>query len=130
VGPIGPVGHREGDHEVGHRSRPQRGRHRGPAERAAADRGAPARDGQAGPPSHRGGAGRGHGGRLHREPARVEVRNHRRDAADQLKKALRGGELSEDEERRELDNLQRVTDRYIEAIDGRAERKEAEILEV
>jgi ribosome recycling factor len=64
------------------------------------------------------------------EEGRVEVRNHRREAADQLKKALREGDLSEDEERRELDNLQKLTDRYIEAIDSRADRKEAEILEV
>jgi ribosome recycling factor len=64
------------------------------------------------------------------EDARVEVRNHRREAADQLKKALRGGSLSEDEEHRELENLQRLTDRYVEAIDARADRKEAEVLEV
>lgn len=64
------------------------------------------------------------------EQARVEVRNHRRDAADQLKKALRESDLSEDEERRELENLQKLTDRYIEAVDSRADRKEAEILEV
>ena len=64
------------------------------------------------------------------EEARVEVRNHRREAADQLKKALRDSDLSEDEERRELENLQKLTDRYVEAIDTRADRKEAEILEV
>src|SRR5687768_4186468 len=64
------------------------------------------------------------------EDARVEVRNHRREAADQLKKALRDGSLSEDEEHRELENLQRLTDRYVEAIDARADRKEAEVLEV
>ena len=64
------------------------------------------------------------------EQARVEVRNHRREAADALKKALREGDLSEDEERRELETLQRVTDRQIEGIDARVERKEAEILEV
>ena len=64
------------------------------------------------------------------EQARVEVRNHRREASDALKKALREGELSEDEERRELESLQRVTDRQIEGIDARVERKEAEILEV
>ncbi|MEP7081738.1 MAG: ribosome recycling factor [Chloroflexota bacterium] len=64
------------------------------------------------------------------EAARVEVRNHRREAADALKKALRDGDLSEDEERRELEALQRVTDRQIEGIDARVERKEAEILEV
>ena len=64
------------------------------------------------------------------EQARVEVRNHRREASDALKKALREGDLSEDEERRELETLQRVTDRQIEGIDARVERKEAEILEV
>lgn len=64
------------------------------------------------------------------EQARVEVRNHRRDVADLLKKALREGDLSEDEERRELESLQKLTDRYIEAVDSRADRKEAEILEV
>jgi ribosome recycling factor len=64
------------------------------------------------------------------EDARVEVRNHRREAGDVLKKALRDGDLSEDEERRELENLQKLTDRHIEAIDSRADRKETEILEV
>jgi ribosome recycling factor len=64
------------------------------------------------------------------EDARVEVRHHRREAADELKKALREGDLSEDEERRELDGLQRVHDRFIEAIDARSERKEAEVMEV
>ncbi len=64
------------------------------------------------------------------EDARVEVRNHRREAADVLKRALREGDLSEDEERRELEGLQKLTDRHIEAIDARADRKEAEILEV
>ncbi len=64
------------------------------------------------------------------EEARVEVRNHRREAADVLKRALREGDMSEDEERRELDNLQKLTDRHIEAIDARMDRKEAEILEV
>lgn len=64
------------------------------------------------------------------EEGRVEVRNHRREAADVLKRALREGELSEDEERRELEELQRVTDRHIDAIEARSGRKEAEILEV
>ena len=64
------------------------------------------------------------------EEARVEVRHHRREAADQLKKALREGEISEDEERRELDALQRVHDRFIDAIDGRSQHKEAEVMEV
>jgi ribosome recycling factor len=64
------------------------------------------------------------------EDARVEIRNHRRDAADELKKAQRAGDLSEDEERRELDALQKLTDRYVDAADTRGERKEAEVMEV
>ena len=64
------------------------------------------------------------------EEGRVEVRNHRRDVADHLKRSLRDGTVSEDEEHRELDALQRLTDRHIEAIDQRAVRKEAEVMEV
>jgi ribosome recycling factor len=64
------------------------------------------------------------------EEARVEVRNLRRDAADQLKKEMRDGDLSEDEERRELESLQKLTDRHTDAVDSRGERKEAEVMEV
>jgi ribosome recycling factor len=64
------------------------------------------------------------------EEARVEIRNHRREAADELKKSLRAGDLSEDEERRELDALQKLTDRHVSAVDSRGERKEAEVMEV
>lgn len=64
------------------------------------------------------------------EEARVEIRNLRREAADQLKRQLRDGELTEDEERRDLEALQRVTDRYIGLADSRGERKESEVMEV
>ena len=64
------------------------------------------------------------------EDARVEVRHFRREAADELKKALRDGEIGEDEERRELEALQRLTDSFIEQAEGRGERKETEIMEV
>ncbi|MGH2357092.1 MAG: ribosome recycling factor [Candidatus Limnocylindria bacterium] len=64
------------------------------------------------------------------EEARVEVRNHRREAADTLKRALRDGDLSSDEEHRELEALQKLTDRWVEVVEARAERKEAEVLEV
>jgi ribosome recycling factor len=64
------------------------------------------------------------------EEARVEVRHHRREAADALKKELRDGQIGEDEERRELDALQRQTDRYVADIDSRADAKEAEVMEV
>ncbi len=64
------------------------------------------------------------------EEAKVEIRNFRRDTADQLKKALHSHELSEDEERRDLDALQRITDRFVDQVDVRGERKEAEVMEV
>ena len=64
------------------------------------------------------------------EDARVEIRNFRREAADALKHALRDGTLGQDEEHRELESLQRLTDRFIETAEARGERKEAEIMEV
>lgn len=64
------------------------------------------------------------------EEARVEIRNFRRDAADALKHALKDGTLGADEEHRELEALQKLTDRYIETAEARGERKEAEIMEV
>jgi ribosome recycling factor len=64
------------------------------------------------------------------EDARVEIRNFRREAADALKQALRDGSLGQDEEHRELDALQRLTDAFIEQAETRGERKEAEIMEV
>jgi len=64
------------------------------------------------------------------EEARVEIRNFRREAADELKQALREGSLGEDEERRELENLQRLTDGFVEMAESRGERKETEIMEV
>ena len=64
------------------------------------------------------------------EDARVEIRNHRREAADEVKRAERDGELGADEARRELDHLQKVTDRWIDEVDRLGKRKEQEILEV
>jgi ribosome recycling factor len=64
------------------------------------------------------------------EDTRVEIRNFRREAAEALKHALRDGSLGQDEEHRELDALQRLTDSFIEQAETRGERKEAEIMEV
>jgi ribosome recycling factor len=64
------------------------------------------------------------------EDARVEIRNFRREAADALKHALRDGSLGQDEEHRELEGLQRLTDSFVEQAESRGERKEAEIMEV
>jgi len=64
------------------------------------------------------------------EEARVEMRNHRRDVADEIKKAQRDGDLSTDEERREMDMLQKVTDRWTAEVERVGKHKEQEILEV
>ena len=64
------------------------------------------------------------------EDAKVAVRNLRRDANEHAKKLLKDKEISEDEERRSLDELQKLTDRYIAEIDRLTAGKEAEILAV
>src|SRR3990170_586484 len=53
------------------------------------------------------------------EDARVEIRNHRREAADTIKARERDGEIGADEGRRELDHLQKVTDRWIDEVGRR-----------
>ena len=64
------------------------------------------------------------------EEARVEIRNHRREAADDIKRGERDGELGADEARRELDQLQKLTDRWTAEVDRVGKHKEQEILEV
>jgi ribosome recycling factor len=64
------------------------------------------------------------------EQSRVAVRNIRRDGNDELKKALKDKELTEDEESRTSEELQKLTDSYTKQIDGILEEKEKEILEV
>jgi ribosome recycling factor len=64
------------------------------------------------------------------EEARVEIRNIRRDVADQLKKEERDGTVGSDESHRQLDVLQKTTDRHIAEVDRRGEAKEQEVLEV
>src|SRR6187397_2953650 len=60
------------------------------------------------------------------EEARVEIRNLRRDAADQLKKLQRDGEVGTDEEHKLLDSLQKTTDRYVAEVDRVGAAKEQE----
>jgi ribosome recycling factor len=54
----------------------------------------------------------------------------RRDANDHLKKLLKSHEVSEDDERRALDELQKMTDRYIAEIDRVLQLKEADLLAI
>ena len=64
------------------------------------------------------------------EQSRVSVRNVRRDANEEIKKAKADSELSEDEAKKATDEIQKLTDKYIEEINKLLEAKEKEILEV
>lgn len=64
------------------------------------------------------------------EQSRVSIRNVRRDANDELKQAEKDGELSEDELKRAEDEVQKLTDRYVEDVNTMLEAKETEILEI
>lgn len=64
------------------------------------------------------------------EEGRVAVRNIRREANEQLKAAQKGGKLSEDELKRNQDEVQKLTDRFIKEIDALLATKEQEILQV
>ncbi len=64
------------------------------------------------------------------EDARVEIRNLRREAADDLKKEERDGSVGSDESHRQLDQLQRTTDRWIGEVDRLGAVKEQEVMEV
>jgi ribosome recycling factor len=64
------------------------------------------------------------------ESAKVAVRNIRRDANEQLKKLLKEKEISEDEERRAQDDVQKSTDRFVIEIDKALHAKEADLMAV
>jgi len=68
--------------------------------------------------------------RLHNvaEDHRVAARNIRRDANEHLKKLLKDKLISEDEERRALDDVQKLTDAHIQKIDAASKAKESEIM--
>jgi len=63
------------------------------------------------------------------ENARVSIRNSRRDANDELKKMQKEG-LSEDEAKMAEDNIQKLTDEYIEKVDNIVQAKEEDIMTI
>jgi ribosome recycling factor len=64
------------------------------------------------------------------EAARVAVRNIRRDANDHLKKLLKDKEVSEDDERHALVDLQKLTDKFIAEIDKLMAQKESDLMAI
>lgn len=68
----------------------------------------------------------GHAG----ESAKVAVRNIRRDALQQIKNLLKDKQISEDDDRRAQDDMQKLTDRYIKEVDAAVQTKEQELLAI
>ncbi|WP_243713770.1 ribosome recycling factor [Candidatus Syntrophosphaera thermopropionivorans] len=64
------------------------------------------------------------------EDTRVAIRNIRREANEQVKKLEKDGEISEDEQKKMLKDIQDITDEWIKKIDEAEKSKEKEILEV
>jgi ribosome recycling factor len=62
------------------------------------------------------------------EEARNGVRLVRRDANDRLKKLLKDSKISEDDERRSLDDVQKITDQHVAMIDEIQKKKDTELL--
>ncbi|WP_315708155.1 ribosome recycling factor [Brenneria uluponensis] len=63
------------------------------------------------------------------EQSRVSVRNVRRDANDKLKAQLKDKTISEDEEHRAQDEIQKLTDSYIKKVDATLADKESELMD-
>jgi len=64
------------------------------------------------------------------EEHRTAVRNIRRDGNDVIKKALKDKLISEDEEKRSLDEMQKLTDEEIKRMEEMSKKKEAEVMQV
>ncbi len=64
------------------------------------------------------------------EQGRVAIRNIRRDANDELKKMEKKHEITEDDEKKGAEDIQKLTDSYIKEINSHLENKEKEIMEI
>jgi ribosome recycling factor len=64
------------------------------------------------------------------EEARVAIRNCRREAIDEMRKAERDKQVSEDDVKRAQERLQKLTDSYVAEVDDVGRRKESEVMEI
>ena len=64
------------------------------------------------------------------ENAKVAIRNIRRDVLGDLKALLKEKEISEDDDRRAAEDIQKITDKYVAEVDKRLAAKEAELMKV
>jgi len=64
------------------------------------------------------------------ENAKVAIRNIRRDALQQIKNLLKDKQISEDDDHRAQDDMQKLTDRFIKDVDAAVQTKEQELLAI
>jgi ribosome recycling factor len=64
------------------------------------------------------------------EEARIAIRNVRRHGVDELRKELKAGEIAEDDERREQEELEKMTHAHTERVDALSRAKEQELMDV
>jgi ribosome recycling factor len=64
------------------------------------------------------------------EKSRVAIRNIRRDTNEEIKKQEKDSKLSEDQAKRSMDEIQKLTDKYIEEVNAVLSRKDKEIMEI
>lgn len=68
--------------------------------------------------------------RAEAENARIAIRNIRRDALGSVKELLKEKEIGEDDDRRAQDEVQKITDKYIEQVDKALAAKEKDLMEI
>lgn len=64
------------------------------------------------------------------EQTRIAIRNVRRDGMDAIKKAVKDNEISEDDEKKQSDEVQKATDHFIKLVDDMLAKKETDIMKV
>ena len=64
------------------------------------------------------------------EEGKIAIRNLRRDAAEELKRQEKNKEISQDDQKRAMDILQKLTDSFIDSAEQARQEKEKELLEV
>ena len=68
--------------------------------------------------------------RKYAEEARVAVRNSRREGNSQVEKEKKAGDISEDDQRRAEESIQKLTDRYVKKVDTVLQKKEEELMAI
>jgi ribosome recycling factor len=64
------------------------------------------------------------------EESRIAIRHARQEANKEIKQLQQSSELSEDDARRQMDDVQKLTDEYVARVDQMLKSKEEEVLEV